>query len=336
MATSRTRSRACGTSSVTALLKEFPLHSQNAVSDLKRTLGAAALLSSTVRPPPPAPPLDVPAEPVAVRADRLFAGVDFSKVRTSAEFAGWLVRLKLASPEVQARVFQGLFKQAKQAVNQGGDLNFRDLFARRIRELHRDAQARAAECARDHLQGVDLSGCNLAGAKLNGVDLNSTIISNANLEKADFTGARIEGCDFNGADLAAALLSNAVLHASCFDGADLSRAKLTGVMVGDTHGQPSSFRHVNLTDADLSGMDFTALGLGGLNLTRADLRGVRNFDEQLRPILETGSNLTDARLDGVFVAGLLKVVQTYARDVGDGMQQNPKKRRPGVAPGVPG
>lgn len=167
------------------------------------------------------------------------------------------------------------------------------------------AQADHADLAAANLTGADLpdaslTSANLAGAHLGGADLNGALLDGADLTSADLTGVILEAADLTSAKLAESTLTGASgfaiigspasmpLHWSVRRGyligpgsttymtdADLSNLNLSGVDFTDMDLLRATFRHSNLTGANLTGANLAGVDFTSANLTRADLRGAK-------------------------------------------------------------
>ncbi len=125
------------------------------------------------------------------------------------------------------------------------------------------------KCVKADLKGANLKGANLKGANLKGANLKG-----ANLKGANLTGASLRRTDLEGADLRGADLK----------GVDLNWATLDNVISGGIKGKPvtgpdAAFYNgyivtdsVNLTAADLSGLDLSVVGsVSNVVFNHADL-----------------------------------------------------------------
>ncbi|MGA8724989.1 MAG: pentapeptide repeat-containing protein, partial [Acidimicrobiales bacterium] len=163
------------------------------------------------------------------------------------------------------------------------------------------------------LNSADLDSTDLSGATLTGVSsgvilgtpsalpTNWTLMGGYLLGPgADLVVANLSGLDLAGLDLAGANLSSANLNSANLDSADLSGATLAGVLAGGIVGTPSALPpnwtliggwligpDVNLSFANLSGLDLADVDLAGATLSSANL----NFTDL------DGANLSSAYLD---------------------------------------
>ena len=163
------------------------------------------------------------------------------------------------------------------------------------------------------LTGADLYGANLSanlsGANLSGADL--TGVSSGNIEGNPYllaTNYRMirgyivgPGVNLTNADLSGANLVGRILRHTNLTGADLSGADLTGAILRHTNLEGAILDEVKSGNIDgsptlLSGYQMVSGFIVGpyVNLTSADLYGVDLSDTDL-----TGANLIDANLDGV-------------------------------------
>ncbi|NKK62688.1 hypothetical protein GFL88_03905 [Rhizobium leguminosarum bv. viciae] len=114
-------------------------------------------------------------------------------------------------------------------------------------------------------------------------DLRDAHLEESDLRDVDLTGAHIERISLIGANLAGAILKES--HTS---GANMNGANLSGVQAS-----ASVFFNVNLTDADLKGINLSRSHLSRSNLLRADLRGA----DFRAARLNEGTDFTDAIVD---------------------------------------
>ena len=120
---------------------------------------------------------------------------------------------------------------------------------------------------------VNLHAANLSDAWLSNADLKNVSFRRANLTRANFSAADLTGSGFRFADL---------------PGADFISAKVSETFFAFVRGQDSTFSNADLTNAslnqsDFSGSDFSGANFQGasiykVNLTGADLSGIENWE----------------------------------------------------------
>ena len=111
---------------------------------------------------------------------------------------------------------------------------------------------RGKDLSGEELAGADLTGADLSAARLVGARLTAARLPRARLRDADLSNARLDGADLRDADLTGARLLGADLRGAQLDGAVLRRAKLIGILCGDT--SPADIaKHSALSSIDLTG-----------------------------------------------------------------------------------
>jgi len=155
--------------------------------------------------------------------------------------------------------------------------------------------------AGQNLRNRNFSNALLINANLAGADLRGVVLAGANL-----TGANLTGANFTGANLTGANLSGAIVTRANLFGANVSNV-LSGRLVGVAAGMPSGFvirngylvgTSVNLSGADLAGMNLSFLRLAGTNFKGANLRNANLSGSDL-----TNTNLRDANVAGARLPG---------------------------------
>ena len=111
-----------------------------------------------------------------------------------------------------------------------------------------------------------------------------------NLTNANLSGVDLSGWDLRGATLEGADLSYANLDGTKLVFANLNHAKLEGV-----NWKPDkNLRTVHMEYTDLSGLDFSSIGLTGSNLSNSNLTNINFHDAKLSGVGFTNSDLTGA------------------------------------------
>jgi len=157
--------------------------------------------------------------------------------------------------------------------------------------------------AGQNLRNRNFSNALLINANLAGADLRGVVLAGANLTGANLTGANLSGANLTGANLSGAIVTRANLL-----GASVSNV-LSGRLVGVAVGLPSGFvirngyligTGVNLSGADLAGVDLSFLRLAGTNFKGANLRNANLSGSDLTNTNFRDANVAGARLPGGF------------------------------------
>jgi|TARA_Y100000310_G_scaffold142172_1_gene141617 uncharacterized protein YjbI with pentapeptide repeats len=127
-----------------------------------------------------------------------------------------------------------------------------------------------------------------------------TNLTNANLSGVDLSGWDLRGATLEGADLSYANLDNTKLVF-----ANLNHAKLEGV-----NWKPdNNLRTVHMEYTDLSGLDFSSLGLTGSNLSNSNLTNTIFHYAKLPGVVFINSDLTGADFSGArLVLGVNEII----------------------------
>ena len=158
-----------------------------------------------------------------------------------------------------------------------------------------------------NLSGAILSDANLSNALLDGADLSGADLSGADLTDANLSGAKLGDADLRDADLRWAVLNDANLHGVKLNGAELGETDLTEAVMKDADLRGAEelseaylsgvdFSDANLSDGDLSGADLSGADLSGADLSSADLSGVKLGGADLRDTELPDANLEEATL----------------------------------------
>jgi uncharacterized protein YjbI with pentapeptide repeats len=144
------------------------------------------------------------------------------------------------------------------------------------------------------------------GANLTTVDFRNLDLTTANLKGVNFIYANLSGANLTGVDLTGVNLTGVNLTETILEGANLDEAIMFEVIGRDIVGVPSkmpaSWRFlegfllgpgVNLSSADLRGLDLRNIDLTGASLASANLTGA-----DLRGAKLTGANLADSNFTG--------------------------------------
>ena len=137
------------------------------------------------------------------------------------------------------------------------------------------------------LAGIDLSGNDLSGTVLLESDLRNANLTALDLSGVDLTDALITGTDFNGTNL-----NNSVLK-----GTDLKNSIL-GCTDNNDPSTCTSFIGADLSDQDLSEIDFAGANLSGVNFAGTNLTLAKLNNTDLTDAVLFNATLVDANLDG--------------------------------------
>jgi uncharacterized protein YjbI with pentapeptide repeats len=159
------------------------------------------------------------------------------------------------------------------------------------------------------LKGMDVSGINLRGVELTNVDLSGANLKGANLERAKLIDVELTGTNLSSADLTRAKLQKANLVQTNFSDAKLEDADLTGAIIDKTTKfEGATLTGINLSEAQLTGFDFSSASLERSRFNKAALQGVNFSNANLASASLINTKLkdvvfTEANLKGVDFSG---------------------------------
>jgi uncharacterized protein YjbI with pentapeptide repeats len=222
----------------------------------------------------------------------------------------------------------GLTLRCLEKLNEAGETRFRriDLKGYDLAEIKLKgadlSEANMAQTILTHanlsltkLRAINLTSADLTSANLSGADLSQANLSNANLTNANLEGADLSETNLSNVNLSGANLKGAILRESILESANLSGANLKGailvranlrkanlsdrvIFVSSNELYPS-YKKVELSDANLSGVDFSYAKLDGVDLSKILLEEVFESEITLRGASLNGANLHDLDLSGV-------------------------------------
>jgi uncharacterized protein YjbI with pentapeptide repeats len=147
-----------------------------------------------------------------------------------------------------------------------------------------------ANFAGENLSGYDLAGAFLGLANLSGTNLSGADLASASLTKANLTNADISGTDLSGADLSKVRSGGVTGSPATTLPANWSLQD--GYLLGPEAFLPG----VDLTSANLAGLDLEGAYLVDANLAGLDLSGTNLADAYLTNANVNGAELTGANL----------------------------------------
>ena len=149
-------------------------------------------------------------------------------------------------------------------------------------------------------------------------DFSNTVFRYVQFRRANLNDVNLKSCSLIGACFRQAQLENCRLDNSAIHEADFSYANMKNASLLYVRGRaglpnenewkhvgflPVSFRHADLTGADLTGANLKGADFTGANLTGADLSGANLNEADFTGANLTGANFTGAKTEGAIFDG---------------------------------
>lgn len=147
---------------------------------------------------------------------------------------------------------------------------------------------------RSDLSFCDLRDASLSNSYMEDINLYSSILTNANFEKAVLLKADLKNADLRNTQFKNAVMQGSNLNESDLENADMENADLSKV----------DLRGCNLFNANLKGCDLDGAILDGAYLKKVNLRGAKGISVQQ---LVKAQTLFEAEMDEILLLDLINI-----------------------------